>query len=592
MKILTRMDITEQEQKVVIDEHRRSTYVLLKQTLGPVFIWPCLCFYFFWGTVDPIIAIIWLISFMVVIGSRHYLVYHWYDEKRPQRDPKLFEQLVLALTFVAACLWGASMLLMDFYQRPAETVFLNIIICALISSSIGIASFWAQYFWAYTFPMLLFYATNFLLGVPDSHFVLFLCAILFGVFLKHTADSFYQKSIDNIILRDRNLQMAEQLSQQITKAEDLAASRSHFLASASHDLRQPLQAMNFYLAALESHVDLKGGQLYQKLEHSTDNMNDLLNSMLDISRLDSDTFKVDIRPFELAPLMQQLASHFEVSAQAKGLQLLLPSGGYRLLSDPILLDRILSNLISNGIKYTEQGQVSLNLEVKDGSLQLTVADTGPGIDSHQQTLIFNEFYQINNPARDRKKGLGLGLSIVKRLCQLLDIELHLDTRPGQGCRFTLKLPLSNGEIEAAGTVENQRSNLSVPLRELSGLRILIIDDEDEVRDSIATLFEQWGCHVFCANSEQQALAQLAPSQPLNFIVSDLRLQGDRNGIELIKLIHSKLQADVPCLIISGDTAAEQLKQVSNSGLTLLHKPIKPMQLRTAVQRLLAETINT
>jgi signal transduction histidine kinase len=287
-------------------------------------------------------------------------VYYWYQPDLSEKADVFFDRCVLTTTFIASCLWGSSMLLMNYNSHPAETIFLNIVICALVSSSIGIASFWIQYFWAYTFPMLCFYSVNFLIGIPETNVILFFSALWFFLFLRYTAGIFYQRSIENIVLRSRNQSITEKLSKQMDKAEKTASSRSEFLASASHDLRQPLQAINSYLAALQPHLNsAEGDAIYHKLEHSADSMNDLLGSLLDISRLDSDTLQLNMRAVSIDHIANHLEQIFRMQADQKNVALSLQHGKFWVHSDAMLLERILSNLISNAINYTASGKVSL-----------------------------------------------------------------------------------------------------------------------------------------------------------------------------------------------------------------------------------------
>lgn len=584
MKIYTDLDLSQEELITVQKEHRNSTYLLLRQTLAPVFIWPCLTVYVFWSKIDNTLALIWLGIIGLIIGGRHYLVFYWYKPHQGEATDKILERGVLIFTFMAACTWGSSMWMMDFNRIPAESVFLNVIACSLITSSIGISSFWVQYFWAYAVPFLFFYAINFLIGVPDPNYILFVSAILFGLFLKHTCYVFYNKSIENILLRHRNQSMTNTLTKQKHAAEQVASSRSHFLASASHDLRQPLQAMTLFLAALKPHLQTQASEnIYAKLENSSDDMSELLSSMLDISRLDSDTLQVDIKPINLATIFSQLEGRFRVQAENKGLEFHLEPNIYWIASDSVLLSRVISNLLSNAINYTQQGEISIRCQREGDKLSLTVQDSGQGVDKDQQELIFDEFYQVGNPERNRKKGLGLGLSIVKRLCVLLNVPLQFESQLGQGSCFTLHLPLAEQKIAAYAEV------ISPSLNNLSAYRVLIIEDEQSVRDSLITLLSQWGCQVISAESTADAVLQLEQNSAIDLIISDLRLRDNKTGIEAITEIQKYMVGKViPSLIISGDTAPERLKEVANSGHTLLHKPVKPMQLRAAVQRLLAE----
>ena len=195
MKIYTELEHNSDELAAIVREHRHSTYSILKQTLGPILIWPVLMLWTFWSELPHWISITWFCAFITTIFTRHYLLFVWYKPDQSEEKHALFEKATLSLTFIAACLWGLSLQLMNFETLAAETVFLNVILCALVTASIGIASFWVAYYWAYTLPMLVFFGATFLIGVPEPHYILFACAILFAVFIKQTIDVFHKKML-------------------------------------------------------------------------------------------------------------------------------------------------------------------------------------------------------------------------------------------------------------------------------------------------------------------------------------------------------------------------------------------------------------
>jgi CheY-like chemotaxis protein len=245
-----------------------------------------------------------------------------------------------------------------------------------------------------------------------------------------------------------------------------------------------------------------------------------------------------------------------------------------LATDPTLIFRIIANLVSNAVRYTEKGGVLVACRRRGRKVLLEVWDTGMGIPAEQHERIFEEFYQLNNPERDRTRGLGLGLATVKRIAHLLGHPLRLRSVPGKGSRFTIEVPLADAERvqSISATVEQKVPNL------LRGKLIVVIDDEASVRMGMQSLLESWGCKCVTAMDAAEALNALGERLP-DFILADLRLKGDDTGIDAIRVLRSYLGESIPAVLISGDTATEQLRKVSAAGLTIMHKPLKPVRLR-------------
>jgi CheY-like chemotaxis protein len=239
-----------------------------------------------------------------------------------------------------------------------------------------------------------------------------------------------------------------------------------------------------------------------------------------------------------------------------------------------LLFRILSNLIANALRYTEEGGILVGCRKRGRSVRIEVWDTGVGIPREQHDRIFEEFYQLNNPSRDRTRGLGLGLATVKRIVQLLGHPLHLKSVPGRGSKFSIDVPLAdpNRIHSIAATIEQKVPNL------IGGKLIVVIDDEESVRLGMQSLLESWGCKSITAMDAGEALEKINGRTP-DFIIADLRLRGDDNGIDAIRDLRAKLGDHIPAVLVSGDTATEQLRKVSAAGLTMMHKPLKAVRLR-------------
>jgi signal transduction histidine kinase len=369
--------------------------------------------------------------------------------------------------------------------------------------------------------------------------------------------------------RTRQLQMAN-------------LSKSRFLAAASHDLRQPLHALNLFVAQLRTETDhAERGRLAGKIGAAVADMNALFNSLLDISSLDAGALKAEITDFPIAGVLRRIEATFAPAAREKGLRLrVVPSSAW-IRSDVILLGRILMNLVSNAVQYTSSGGIVVGCRRVGGRLRVEVCDSGVGIPADQQRSIFDEFYRVSDAERERGDGLGLGLAIVKRLCTLLDHPVSLSSIPGKGSRFAFSVPM-------APAVERLRPlppALAAPPDPLHDRLIVVIDDDALVLDGTGGLLKSWGCRVVTAESEQAARTHLDGNVP-DLIISDFRLREGQTGIDAIAALREAFSVSIPAFLISGDISPERLHEAQAGGLHLLHKPVNPMTLRAMISRLL------
>lgn len=368
------------------------------------------------------------------------------------------------------------------------------------------------------------------------------------------------------------------------EAEAATLAKSRFLAAASHDLRQPTHALGMFAARL---VQLPHSpevrHLVENLESSVRAMQSLLDGLLDISRLDAGTVQVQVRAFSLAVLFEQLQAELALVAEENGLRFRLRPCTVGVLSDPALLHRILLNLLGNALRYTRRGGVLLACRrMADGQhVRIEVWDTGIGIAPEHHKAIFTEFFQINNKERDRSKGLGLGLSIVARAAELLGHRLQMQSRPGQGTRFSLELPLA-----PAGAVLERRSVPRDAVHDnLAGRLVLLVEDDALAREALLGLLRSWGCVVLEAEDLASALSHVKGGAAPDVIVSDYRLPRDENGIDVVARLRAEAGSAIPACLISGDTDVSLLQAAKQAGLNLLHKPVRPAKVRSLLRRL-------
>lgn len=365
------------------------------------------------------------------------------------------------------------------------------------------------------------------------------------------------------------------------------AARSRFLASASHDLRQPFQAMRLFLDALTTQVEgnARATRTAGMLANAMTAGEQLLNALLDISTLDAGTVEADLQPVSLDMLLQSLADEFRPQAEEKGLRLRvqLPCRAFTR-SDPILLGRIVRNLLANAIRYTQRGGILLGLRKRDGQWRIEVWDTGFGIPQDKLDVIFDEFHQLTNPARDPTRGLGLGLAIVRRLSVLLSAPIDVRSRSGRGSVFAVTVDRLEGEEALADTPSATASADQAAAVPLDGMRILVVDDDSMVLSGLLLTLESWGCAFVSASNMREVFAAVDGLEgPPDAILTDLRLPGKVSGFDVIDRVRKLFKADIPAVVLTGETAPESLLEGQRRGCAFLHKPLHPGDLRRVLE---------
>ena len=367
------------------------------------------------------------------------------------------------------------------------------------------------------------------------------------------------------------------------EAERANAAKSRFFASASHDLRQPLHALGLFGEALRQRVKTTELQpLAAQISSSISSLETLLNALLDVSRLDAGIIEVRKRHFPASQLFEHIQQQFGGPAAAKGLKLKVRPTNWILNSDPVLLERILINLVSNALRYTQRGRVVVAGRKRGNSLLIQVWDTGIGIPDHALQSIFEEFVQLNNPERDREKGLGLGLAIVARTASLLGLRITVRSNVGRGSVFGLEVPL--GSIHQLPSADTSALPVAASLQERLAV---VVDDEAPILRAMESLFRTWGVGLVTGRSAGEALDQLeqlgcAP----DFLITDYSLQDGMNGIEVARRFRAAYGPELPVLVLTGDTAPDTVQRIGDAGYKVMHKPVRPARLCAALAHML------
>jgi signal transduction histidine kinase len=462
----------------------------------------------------------------------------------------------------------------------------SIILLAVATGSVISTAGYRRVFLAYAAPMLLPLAVGWALSPQEPaeaaiHWGLSMLVLIYLAFLVGVAKQQAAVFEDSCRIRFAEKKLNAQLQRALENESEAHRAKTHFLAAASHDLRQPIHSMNVLVAALSMRpLDERGQQITQLLANVNKTLAAQLDALLDISRLDAGTVEVAHRLQHLDRLVTEHFQLMENAARDRGLRCSLQvDGPVPVLTDPGLLLRVISNLTDNAIKYNRQeGEVRLRVWREGDQACLSVADTGIGIAQAEQPKVFREFYQVDNVERDRTKGLGLGLSIVQRLSALLDIQVALASTGGQGTEITLRMPLAAQAgapaAPAATTGEGSAGQA------LSGLRVLVVDDDAQVRQSMELLLTEVGCQVYLATGTAQA-CEIARRHTLDVLLSDMRLLAGDDGLKVLQSVRA-LQPGLPAVLITGETGPEQLRLAQGAGVPLLHKPVQLDALRSVL----------
>jgi signal transduction histidine kinase len=537
-----------------------------------------------WTSVDHMKLIIWGVFVVITAMSELLLGNRYFTQKRTNAETKRWGRYYSVISIASGLTWGSACVLFFVSDSSVLQVFLFTSIVGIATASIIQHSYWLESYYAFTVPLLTLSGLRLYWEGNIAYQGLALLTFILLAIVIQMAHESHKSVFDGIRLRFENLALVERLREEKEKAEAASRDKTRFLASASHDLRQPVHALTLFADALYPEVPgEKGKVLLSNVGHSIDALNQLLESLLDISKLDANIVKPNPEHFALRPLLETLQAEYLPQVQAKGLLWKLDLMEDLVVhSDPVLLGTMLRNLISNAIRYTNSGTVAIACKRSDKEVKIEIIDTGIGIPHDQQSEIFREFYQLTNPERDRSKGLGLGLAIVDRLALLLHHRIELNSEYGMGSCFTIVL--EQGDQAAVLTQEDPHPYMGS--RDVYGMRLVVIDDEQAVREGMRAVLENWGCEVVLAASDDDAVDKLGDCPP-HVIVADYRLRETKTGAQAIERLRKVFGREIPALIITGDTGPERLREAQDSGHTLMHKPVQPAKLRAylrSVQR--------
>ena len=490
------------------------------------------------------------------------------------RDPEALAKSYCTALAVGGTIWG----LVPWLFFPSEnSMLLALMILVLLSLSTAMIAGLAPVKTAvYCFQIPIFggLISALFWQMQWGYFALGLATLFYPYVNFRYAMLQHKLLMDSVRSRFENENLANNLAEQVRIVEAASVEKTRFFASASHDLRQPLHSMGLFGSAIQALLkNTPHEALASNLMHCVDALETSFSSMLDVSKLDAGVIVASPAPCSVAHIFIKLENTFGKQAHAQGVSLRFKAAGKWVTTDNALTERLLGNLIHNALKFTSVGGIAVLARNHKNHTNIEVWDTGCGMPAHELARIFDEFYQIGNTERDRSKGLGMGLAIVRRLALLMQSPLEVYSRPGKGTVF--KLRVAQCAPLAMTTAVNFQSINSGVFKALSGTCVLVVDDEEKVRESTANALRLYGIQVELAEGAEQALTAAARlGHAMHAAIIDYRLSSGQDGIKLAGNLRNQLGRKLPILLVTGDTAPERVREAQHSGLKVLYKPVK------------------
>jgi len=530
-----------------------------------------------WGKFLSYQLIVW---FIVSVGAA---LLSWYchqdiEEGRRGFSSRYWLRRSAFCFFLSGLLWG---MVPWFFFAQEYSVFLIWVYAGYVAGVMCVSIAYTPSFLMFALGISLPFATRLLVEGGDQYQLMSLQLAFYVAMLTFVSVNMQKLFLVSTRSNFENILYMQQLAQEKETALNAVRSKDQFLAAASHDLRQPLNAMSLFIDTLSNkNLDHSGSSAVVKIRQSIRALNSMLHGLLSIAQLNSSSLQNNPVHLLINSLVDQVQDEYRQIAEKKGVRIINRIASEQVvLADKLLLERVVRNLVDNAIKYTSDAPVVIYGEQPDGEFVLTIKDSGIGIPFDQQENIYDEFYQLNNPSRDRQKGLGLGLAIVKRICSLMGASLQLESKVGVGSKFQLSLPVGDASLVF--------QEGSPPDVKLEGLTVLVIDDEEDILDGMQRVLSDWGCHPVLAASHDQAL-QLLTHQTLvpDLIITDFRLRETASGIDVANALREEFNMHTPVILITGETSPRQVKEAFLADVVVMYKPIDSNDLENVIKQLM------
>jgi signal transduction histidine kinase/CheY-like chemotaxis protein len=540
-----------------------------------------------YGVVAGSHLMLWGGANAVLTAARGWAAWRFWPDGDDLGGLRRWHRLTFLGTALGGMLWGLPVACWVLQVPLAHQMFLLI---ALLTMGTGaIYAYCIDLPVLYGFQIPYFVPPTLAMGLVANPLLQVMClaGILYLFVTLAFAHRMFRTQVVSLRLRFENLDLLKRVQEEKEAAVRSDLAKSRFLAAASHDLRQPMHALSLFIGALRRHALPEDSRhLVDNISRAASSMGALFEGLLNLSRLDAGVVVPRLQPVALDVLLEQLVLEFRPQAQTHGLALRARPSSAIVRSDPALLGRILRNLLDNAIRHTRHGGVLIGVRSASATaVRVEVWDTGPGIPMEEHERVFWEFHQLGNPERDRSKGLGLGLAIVRRTAALLAHPLELRSRVGRGTVFGLTL--ARAQLQLAPDAEAAPATPADPSS--PSALVFVIEDDAPSRLGLQLLLEDWGHQVVAAAGVDELIERAAgvPGKP-RLIVSDYRLREHQTGIEAIERVREEYNDDsIAALLVSGDTDPQRLIEVAQRGLPLLHKPVDPAHLQATIARLLA-----
>jgi len=582
---VTEPDTGDLTQQRVLREQVAALYATsLSSTVADTVLAWALCALFWWQLRDLMIFL-WL-GLHTIQVLRYPLIHAYFRDPQAATRSAFWARRQWRELLYYSATWGlAPWLFMPADDLPMTTL-LMLIMLGLVSGGVpSVAPRWVSVL-AFTLPMMAGLISALLWHGGTTHLFLAACAGIYLAAMLHFARRQHELLTASLRMRFEKEALAEQLEQQMAATQRASEEKTRFFAAASHDLRQPLHAIALFGAVLDKELQGQPAHRHaQRLMGAVHSLGTSLDTMLDVSRLDAGVIEADVQDVPLNAVLQALHPSFASRAEERELQLRLRATPVWVRTDPHLLQRLLGNLIENAIKYTPRGGVLVVARPRGAQVWIDVVDTGIGIAPEHTDRVFDEFYQVDNPGRDRTRGLGIGLSIVRRLSLLLGHPVRLRSWPGHGTRFRVTVPRARPTPEP--TLYSRPAALAGS--QVLPRRVLLVDDETDITDALSAFLQAWGVASETARDEDGAALALqaaaARQQPFDALVCDYRLAEGADGLAASQRLRRRFGLTLPVLLITGETAPERLLRVRDSGVPVLFKPVDPERLLQALAHL-------
>lgn len=561
--------------------------LLYRQSHGILFanfVIPAAVVYALRDTVAIHMLLAWMGAIYLLTIGRIVLSLMFFRHGESRATPGQWVFRFTVFSWISAALWGLLGSTWMLPQEPQWVAFACIVLAGMACGAMPALSARLSVYLGFMAIMVAPFIVTCLMQPAPIYDVYLAFAIALCVVNVYFSRVTHRNLLSGVQLRFENLALIAQLERERDRANAANLAKTRFLAAASHDLRQPLHALGLLSASLSAvaergDVDADGArQLGRRLDTTLERMGGLLDGLLDVSRLDAGLVTIRRRPLPLATLLDDIRDEYEEQARRQGCRLDVVVTEAWIDSDPELLRRILDNLLSNAIRYAPNARILVGARRRPGAMEIQVIDGGPGIAPEQQALVFEEFAQL--PDAPAEQGLGLGLAIVRRLAGLLGHPILLRSTPGRGSNFSVTVPLAR-DVAAPMNMDARAQSAA------ESYGVMLVDDDPQILAALGDLLSFWGHAVYAGATVEGVCAahQRARARgdaPVHLVLADYRLAGQITGDQVIGWLREYLDAPVPGLIVTGDTAPDRLRALHASGYRVLHKPIAAEALRQAI----------